>query len=244
MKPTCSANKKKNKKNRLIYLIIAAGLLLFFHTSGYSQKTSKTNVTDYDGNVYNTVIIGKQIWMAENLKATHYRNGDPIIHAKDDHHWWEVRLSEKGAYCNYNNDENNGAIYGRLYNQYAVTDSRGICPTGWHIPISAEWKILETFLGGNSVVGGKMKEAGTNHWKSPNTGATNESGFSALPGGVRDRTGHFGGIGFTGYFWSSGWTSLSGTDAIYLWLINYSPISVNKNAYSEANGFSVRCIKD
>lgn len=137
-------------------------------------------VTDYDGNVYQTVLIGDQCWMMENLKVTHYRNGDPIPHVTDGVTWGNLT---SGAYCNYNNDEGNVATYGRLYNWYAVDDSRNIAPAGWHVPSDAEWQTLVDYLGGDAVAGGKMKEAGTTHWASPNTGATNESGFTALPGG-------------------------------------------------------------
>ncbi len=220
-------------------LLLTMSCILLISITGF--QTSNT-VKDYDGNIYNTVTIGKQIWMAENLKTTHYRNGDPINIAKDDNQWFNN--NHEGAYCSYNNDTNNAIKFGWLYNSYAITDSRGICPAGWHIPTHSEWEILETYLGGNSVAGGKMKEAGTTHWVSPNIGATNVSGFSALPGGLRFSTGQFGGIGFTGYFWSSGWKSLDGTDAPWLRLVNYSDKSINQVDYSEANGFSVRCLKD
>ena len=148
-------------------------------------------VTDIDGNTYQTVKIGDQWWMAENLKVTCYRNGDAIPNITDGTTWASLST---GAYCEYNNDINNVATYGRLYNWYAVTDSRNIAPAGWHVPSDAEWKQLEMYLGMSQSEadatgwrgtdeGGKLKEVGTMHWNSPNTGATNESGFTALPGG-------------------------------------------------------------
>jgi uncharacterized protein (TIGR02145 family) len=152
-----------------------------------NQVTFKTTtdvetntVTDIDGNIYHTVTIGTQVWMVENLKTTKYRNGDPIPNVTGNA--WAALTT--GAYCWYNNDAATyKATYGALYNWYAVADSRNIAPTGWHVPTDAEWTTLTTFLGGESVAGGKLKETGTNHWTSPNTGATNETGFTALPGG-------------------------------------------------------------
>jgi len=139
-------------------------------------------VTDIDGNCYRTVTIGTQVWMAENLKVTHDCNGEAIPNVTDGATWAGLTA---GAYCEYNNDVNNVATYGRLNNWYAVADSRNISPAGWHVASDAEWQTLSIFLGGDAIAGGKMKETGTTHWYSPNTGATNESGFSALPGGYR-----------------------------------------------------------
>lgn len=136
--------------------------------------------TDYDGNNYTTVTIDKQTWMVENLKVTHYRNGDPISNVTDNVVWTALST---GAYCDYNNTSSNSDIYGRLYNWFAVSDIRNIAPTGWHVPTDTEWTTLSSYLGGNSIAGGKMKA--TTGWKSPNTGATNESGFTALPSGYR-----------------------------------------------------------
>ena len=195
-------------------------------------------ITDIDGNVYNTVIIGDQVWMAENLKVTHYRNGDPVPNVTDDTDWKNLTT---GAYCNYDNNTNNSATYGCLYNWYAVNDSRNIAPEGWHVPSNAEWQILINYLGGSSVAGGKMKETGTTHWNSPNTGATNESGFSALPGGYRHRSGSYDSMGSGAPLWSSteydsgnAWArALSG---------NYS--EVHHGNSTNLFGFSVRCVRD
>jgi len=156
------------------------------------KPDDRITVTDIDGNVYQAVTIGTQVWMAENLKVTHYRNGEPIDQVADDSLW---SVATTGAYCNYDNDEENVGTYGRLYNWLAVTDGRNIAPEGWHVPSDAEWQILDDYLGGNAVAGGKMKEADTSHWFPPNEGATNESGFTALPGGRRGETGMYGGMG-------------------------------------------------
>jgi uncharacterized protein (TIGR02145 family) len=141
------------------------------------------------------ITIGTQHWMKKNLDVTTYRNGDIIPQVTDSTAW--IKLTT-GAWCYYNNDPANGAIYGKLYNWYAVNDARGLAPQGWHIPTSAEWNTLSTFLGGSA--GGKMKTTGTS-WTTPNTGATNESGFSALPGGLRSINGGFYNVGVQGSWW-------------------------------------------
>jgi uncharacterized protein (TIGR02145 family) len=208
-------------------------------------------VTDYDGNFYRTVLIGDQCWMMENLKVTHYRNGDPIPNVTDNGAWDGLST---GAYCNYNNDAGNVAVYGRLYNFYAATDIRDIAPIGWHVPSDAEWKELEIYLGMSQyeadlegwrgiLIGGKLKEAGTAHWNSPNEGATNESGFTALPGGYRWGSGGlFNGMNDQAAFWSS-----TPNGYIHAWdrgLISiYSEISRYGNV-DKNTGASIRCIKD
>jgi uncharacterized protein (TIGR02145 family) len=206
-------------------------------------------VTDYDGNVYQTVLIGDQCWMMENLKVTHYRNGDPIPQVTDDGAWSGLT---SGAYCNYNNDEDTVATYGRLYNWYAVDDSRNIAPAGWHVPTDEEWKQLEMYLGMSQAQadaegwrgtdeGGKLKESGTTHWNPPNEGATNESDFTALPGGNRFDDGSFYGMGFEAYFWSS--TEDYSYDAWNRNLYFYYS-QVCRSYYDKVYGFSVRCVRD
>ncbi len=176
--------------------------------------------------------------MAENLKVTHYRNGDPIQNVTGYTDWSNMTT---GAYCNYNNNTNNAATYGHLYNWYTVNDRRNIAPTGWHVPSDAEWKTLVDYLGGASVAGGKMKETGTAHWNSPNTGATNESGFSTLPGGHRYSDGSYGHIGSYAYFWSSTgyYSSNAWRRSLY-----YDYSGVIRYYYSGRNGISVRCVRD
>jgi len=201
-------------------------------------EESTGTVTDIDGNVYQTVTIGTQVWMAENLKVTHYRNGDGIPNVTDNAAW-ETLAS--GAYCNYGNDISNVTVYGRLYNWYAVDDSRNMSPAGWHVPSDAEWQTLVDYLGGDAVAGGKMKEVGTTHWHSPNTGATNESGFSALPGGYRLASGSYYDMGYNATFWSS--TEFSSSIAWFRYLY-CGDSGVSRDSYDMRYGFSVRCVRD
>jgi len=221
----------------------------YFGASVRCIKDYTGTVTDIDGNTYQTIKIGDQWWMAENLKVTHYRNGDPIPHVTDGGTW--AGLST-GAYCEYDNDPANVATYGRLYNWFAADDSRGIAPEGWHIPSDSEWKQLEIYLGMSQSEadavnwrgtdeGGKLKEAGITHWNPPNTGATNESGFTALPGGCRSYYGTFDSIISCAYLWSSAEYS-SGFAWPRTLSCNYS--WVYRNIYYKWNGFSVRCVKD
>jgi len=138
--------------------------------------------------------------MVENLKVTRYRNGEPIPNITDNKAWTKLK---KGAICDYDNKPSNSEMYGKLYNWYAMNDSRKIAPAGWHVPTDAEWTILTDYLGGEKVASAKLKATGTTHWTNPNTDATNESGFSALPGGYRNYSGTFNGVGYYGYWWSS-----------------------------------------
>jgi uncharacterized protein (TIGR02145 family) len=209
-----------------------------------TSTTATDTVTDVEGNIYKTVKIGSQWWMAENLRTTKYRNGDPIPNVSDNAAW--AALSTP-AYCWYqNNKAGYGAVYGALYNWYAVdaesNGNRNICPTGWHVPSEAEWTTLTTYLGGLSVAGGKMKETGTSHWSAPNTGATNASGFTALPGGYRGYTsGDFGNIGSFGHWWSS-----TQADAALAWGEGLFTLDnpADHSTSVKKNGFSIRCVKD
>ncbi len=199
----------------------------------------KGTVSDIDGNIYITTKIGNQWWMAENLKVTHYQNGDAIPHVTDNATWAGLIT---GAYCNYNNDSTNVATYGSLYNWYAVADSLNLAPAGWHVSTDAEWQILVDYLGGSLVAGGKLKESGTIHWNGPNTGATNESGFSALPGGYRSSyDGTFFDVGYYAFFWSSTEGSSS-----YAWsrYLSYDYSGIYRSNYYKQDGFSVRCVRD
>ncbi|MCX6154480.1 MAG: fibrobacter succinogenes major paralogous domain-containing protein [Candidatus Kapabacteria bacterium] len=200
------------------------------------------NPTNSISNTIDTVKIGNQIWMKKNLDVDHYRNGDPIPEAKDSALWANLTT---GAWCYYNNDPANGKIYGKLYNWYAVNDPRGLAPSGWHVPSDSEWKILENYLGGDSIVGDKLKEKGTSHWISPNTGATNESGFTGLPGGGRNYDGTFeflgqGSLMLAGIWWSS---SLFGKQAIDRY-IGYHDSRFIIRTNDIHCGLSIRCIKD
>jgi uncharacterized protein (TIGR02145 family) len=196
-------------------------------------------VMDIDGNGYDTIHISTQIWLKQNLKTTHYRNGDPIPNVTDGTTWMYLTT---GAYCNYNNDANNSTTYGRLYNWYAVGDSRNIAPTGWHIATDAEWTTLTDYLGGASVAGGKLKEAGYTHWLSPNIGATNETGFTALPGGYRHQgNGEFYGISDCSYWWSS---TEGNADGAWGRGVNCYNSNVYRGINGKEYGYSVRCVRD
>ncbi len=199
-------------------------------------------VVDIDGNVYDTVHIGTQVWLRPNLNVTHYRNGDPIPNVTDSATWYSLTT---GAYCDYDNDSNNAAVYGRLYNWYAVNDPRGIAPLGWRVSSYEDWDTLQIFLGYDLVAGGKLKEIGTAHWMFPNTGASDEYDFTALPGGQRADSiysGTFSEITQQGYWWSS-----SEMDTVYPWAVNISYNSegfTNWAASTRKSGFSVRPIID
>ncbi len=195
-------------------------------------------LTDYDGNIYLTLKIGDQWWMAENLKVTHYRNGDPISYAPGG--VWPSLFT--GAQGFYSNNEEYVLTYGRMYNWYAVGDSRGLAPIGWHVPSRDEWQILVDYLGGDAIAGGKLKEAGTTHWLPPNTGATNESGFTGLPGGGRDgQSGMDGGVGGGVSFWSSTETSIPESHRLSL-EHNNSVAMINTSIMR--TGCYIRCVKD
>ncbi len=197
-------------------------------------------MTDQDGNAYKTIKIGTQTWMAENLRVTKYRNGDPIPNVTDSATW--ITLTT-GAYCNYENTTNMDKICtsGRLYNWFTVADNRNIALTGWHVPTDAEWITLITFLGDKFVAGGKMKEIGTTHWLSPNTGATNESGFSASPAGDRGDNGRFVNLGEGVSYWSITQSSASNAWSCYIGFFSEYCFS---GSPPNATGFAVRLLKD
>lgn len=199
-------------------------------------KTYYSEVTDIDGNVYPTVQIGTQIWMAENLKTTKYNDGTAIPNVADNTVWAALTT---GAYCYYDNDSTtNRATYGSLYNWFAVNTNK-LAPTGWHVPTDAEWTTLITYLGGENVAGGKLKEQGTSHWLSPNTGATNETGFTALPGGGRTSDGIFGGIVKLELWWSVPEIDFSNA---YSQDMSYYGIFLQEYPHDKNFGLAVRCI--
>ena len=219
------------------YATNSAGTSYGQQLSILTQGLSQTTFTDIDGNVYHAVVIGTQTWMAENLKTTKYRNGDPIANVTGS---WSPYAP--GAYCWYNNIATYKAVYGALYNFHAVADSRYIAPLGWHVPTDAEWTTLFDFLGGTMVAGGKLKETGTSHWLSPNIGATNSSGFTALPGGERWEYGDtFYNVGGFGFWWSS--TQYGSIDAWYRSL-GQKTAGVYSTFGNKQYGLSVRCVKD
>lgn len=196
-------------------------------------------VTDVDGNVYKTITIGTQTWMIENLKVTHYNDGTAIPNVTDDNTWKGLAT---GAYCNYKNDATVAATYGKLYNWYAVTNTKKLAPKGFHIPTDAEWTILYNYLGGDRQDGKKIQEQGTVHW-SANTGATNSTLFTALPGGGRifdSFQGAFADLTSDAYFWST--TANGASNAWYMDL--YVKGYFERHDSPKYYGYSVRCIKD
>jgi uncharacterized protein (TIGR02145 family) len=235
-----------------IRLFVIFGLLLLCAAGCKKDKDNSNSgtVKDIDGNTYKTVKIGDQLWMAENLKTTKYKDGTPIPNETDDSYWSSLST---GAYCWYNNDYSTyGSVYGALYNWFSV-ETGNLCPTGWHVPTDLEWMTLEMHLGmtqaqANGTLyrgtdeGPKIKETGTVHWSSPNTGATNSSGFTALPGGYRyNYFGNFDDIGHFGYWWSS--TAYSTTGA-WSRALTYNYSNVGRYGFNKTYGFSVRCVRD
>lgn len=198
-----------------------------------------SKVSDVNNNSYNTIIIGKQCWMQSNLKVSNYRNGAGILTGLSDGAWANTT---KGAYAFYANSNANDAIYGKLYNWYAVKDGQ-LCPTGWHVPSEAEWTTLITYLGGENVAGGKMKSIGTTYWNSPNTGATNVSGFSVLPGGNRYSDGSFDFISYRAFFWTA--TQID-YNSKFAWgrYLGFNFGNVDRYNNSKSFGASVRCLRD
>ena len=194
-------------------------------------------ITDIDGNTYKAVKIGAQLWMAENLRTTRFNDGTDIPLASDFKNW--SSLASPG-YCWYsNNTEKYKTSYGALYNWYTVKTDK-LCPAGWHVPSAEEWNTLVTNCGEKSV-GGEMKAAGTKYWMSPNTGATNSSGFTALPGGSRGSLGSFLDEGLRGYWWSS---TESDQNRAYYNSLGYSSNNATGNSDNKKGGLSVRCVKN
>jgi uncharacterized protein (TIGR02145 family) len=204
------------------------------------DKTYGTLI-DQDGYVYKTTKIGSQTWMAENLRTTKYRDGSTIPYVTANAAWAALN---SGAYCNYKNTINNDTIatFGRLYNYFAVIDSRNLSPIGWHVPTDDEWTILTEYLGGESVAGGKLKELNISHWINPNSEAENSSGFTALPGGYRYHSGIYLNDGSDCYYWS--FTESSNIFAWYRYLNNYEGYIHRYGSSTKSYGFSVRCVKD
>ncbi len=197
--------------------------------------------------IFPSVAIGTQVWSSTNLDVTTYRDGTPIPQVTDPTAWANLTT---GAWCYYNNSDLTGSVVGKLYNWYAVagihdtdpnTPNKILAPIGWHVPTDAEWTTLTTFLGGNTVAGGAMKETGTTYWTSPNTGATNSSGFTALPGGARTSFGSYFNIGNGGIWWSS-----SSSDILGAWSrsLDYNNVNINGGANNKYHGYSVRLVKD
>lgn len=199
-------------------------------------------MTDQNGNVYKTIVIGNQEWMAENLKATSFRNGAAILQVTSDASWGAVGSTTSGS-CVFQNNANSFLCpYGRLYNWFAVADSRNLCPSGWHVPTQSEMQTLMDFLGGSSIAGLKLKTAGTQYWQSPNNG-DNSSGFSALPTYFRSSSGQFITTGtFNGRFWTS--TTASGLNNGATFIIYSTSDAAAISSDDKKTGYSVRCVRN
>jgi uncharacterized protein (TIGR02145 family) len=219
---------------------------VIFHTAPrnivFNSAVTYGSLTDYDGNKYRTVQIGQQTWMAENLRVIHYNDGSEIRNVTDMYYWSQ---QTEGAWCYYENDTLNRNIYGVLYNWYAVDDQHKLCPDGWHVPNVNEWTILEESLGGSNYAGMKMKETGQSHWANPNLGATNESGFTALPGGSRYLSIQydFWNFGYYAIFWTSSEVYSNNQNAYYRYLSSEG-VNVVNSSWKKLTGFSVRCVKN
>lgn len=207
-----------------------------------APSNPSTPVTDIDGNEYATVQIGTQVWMAENLRTTTYANGDPIPNVTEPTLWSSITT---GATCHYSSDSLYENPFGKLYNGYAVDDSRNVCPNGWHVPTAAEWTVLSDYLGGNEVAGVKMKSTGFQYWLNSGIAGnegTNESGFSGLPGGFSGISlPYFYQMNIAGNWWSS--TTVNFNQLTTRWL-NYGSPNLHISGANKVYGHSVRCLKD
>lgn len=228
---------------------------------GHIYYSPGGGLVDVDGNEYETVIIEGQEWMAQNLRTRHYRDGSEITTGLSSSEW---ETTQSGAFGIFNFEHQNAEginsaeemaeIYGLLYNGYAVSDTKGLCPDGWRVPSDQDWKTLEQNLGmtqadanspgwrgKNSNTGGKMKATGTVYWADPNEGATNESGLKGLPAGYRSSDGRFAGIRYDGYFWSS---SEENSGSLWSRLLHFESAEVNRNPHDKQIGFAVRCVRN
>ncbi len=232
----------KSLKGLIIGLVLSVSILI-------AACDSNRTVTDIDGNVYRTVKIGDQVWLAENLKVTHYRNGEAIPNVTDSTTWGTIGY---GAYRDYNNDTTLVTTYGRLYNWRAVNDPRNLAPEGWHVASDDDWKQLEMFLGMSreeadkeryhgTDEGGKLKESGTDHWQEYNVGATNEFGLTVLPGGCCLADGYTDYLGGSAYFWTS-----TEYDSSRAWnrYFYHNCADMFRGGSDKRKGYSVRCVKD
>jgi uncharacterized protein (TIGR02145 family) len=225
-------------------------------------RTNDSPVTDIDGNVYPTVVIGKQIWMARNLTVTRYADGTPVPYTPDNYWWDSLQVDEKG-YCYYNNSTARGNTYGALYTWSAAVNGvdsldpdlehiQGVCPAGWHLPGDGEWKELEIHLGMSPLtadsegwrgdIGGKLKSTGREFWLIPNEGATNETRFTALPAGDRFPKGDFFNLYYSTFFWTS--SNYDQNHALARGLGYYVTTMYRGHSDSKKYGFSVRCVRD
>jgi uncharacterized protein (TIGR02145 family) len=224
---------------KVFVLLLTLGGDIF--AQSLSNDGQNATVTDVEGNVYQTVKIGTQIWMAENLRVTKYRDGSPIPKVTDQNAWSTLST---GAYCDYNNDIDTGAAYGRIYNYFAVADARKLCPEGWHIPTKEEWETLINNLGGSRPANQKLREAGHAHWgRKGRTVGNNESGFALLPGGERwvQASRGFEQIGGQSTLWTA---SAKNDDSSRAWAVHINDVEAMAIPWPRGCGGYVRCLKD
>jgi len=235
------------KAIKLTLIISITTSLVFLSLLGCVKENSiptpqsENTVTDIDGNIYKTVTIGNQVWMAENLKTTKYNSGKKINFPDTNKTIWNQDTA--GAYAWYNNETNFKNVYGALYNWYAVVNTEKLCPAGWKVPSTTDFFELERFLGGRTKAAGKLKQEGLTNWESPNEGATNMTGFTALPGGIRVSDGNYYQLGQYGHWWTIVNSQDSFSKAFALTLrydYDYFDYSVIQKEF----GLSVRCIKN
>lgn len=246
------------KKQNIYYLLLTAFMVINLIACESDESVTPNNplngrttavfnpdkkygtMTDIDGNIYKTIVIGNQTWMAENLRVKHYQNGDTIPNITDNEEWGDLTT---GAYCNYSNTKNLDTIatYGRLYNWYAVADSRKLAPEGWRVPTIADWMELVEYLGGDTIASNALKERGNTHWNNNFESADNSSGFTALPGGRRYLSNGYSGIGSYNVLWTA--SEYDTEKAGFLYLYRYDS-KVWKGINYKANGYSVRLIKE
>lgn len=235
---------KPKFKNRIWQILACASYLVLVFGCKKESENTPTVIKDGDGNIYTAVTIGTQVWLKENLQTTKLNDGTPIPLVDDKAVW---SLYTTPAYCLYDNIITNKSNYGVLYNWYSVGSGK-ICPEGWHVPSQSELAELFDYLGGKPVAGGKLKatgtvESGDGLWHQPNTGATNASGFSALPGGYRNINGIFFDFGYSALWWAS--TEYPPFAAYPFWINNDAlTVGDNSSGWIKRNGLSVRCLKD
>jgi uncharacterized protein (TIGR02145 family) len=240
-----------NPGDRLKYMAVSGNnstVMTDIPTSDKTVTFTFAECKDGDNNYYPVVQIGTQLWMEENLKTTSYNDGTAIPNITDNTAWAALTT---GSYCDYDNNPANSTIYGKLYNWYTVDNNpatrmasnggKNLCPSGFHVPSDEEWTSLSTFLGGETVAGGKLKETGTTSWLSPNIGATNETGFTALSFVSRDGGGFYGDVGIDGSLWSS--TVGTGVGA-WVWGMYYASANITRGSINKIAGISVRCVRD
>lgn len=223
------------KTNNWIKTTLLLGMVLLLSVSCKKNKEAKNILEDIDGNRYSTVTIGNQVWMAENLNVTHYRNGDAILKYTNANGW---SMQSKGAYCEYNNEMDKATTYGRLYNWHVISDSRNICPEGWHIPTQEEWDEMINFLGGENNCVNSLKDP--SFWPNSNS-SSNNSGFSARPGGMRCSGGQFMNLNSEGAWWTISEICINNGKCIKM---NGSENKVYRTGLGKKAGLSIRLVKD